>query len=154
MTRARARQWSRTAFALAALFATFPVAGRLLLGEWAFEEATGVAGLFLAAGIYLHIRARRMRTAPDAAMLLDAAIRMVEAGDLERASRILDRAIAENPKFWQAFQCRAEVRLRGGDVAAAIEDFDQAIAIAPREPHLYELRAYAARVAEESGERE
>ena len=32
-TRGRARQWSRTAFAFAALFGSFPIVGRLLFGE-------------------------------------------------------------------------------------------------------------------------
>jgi tetratricopeptide (TPR) repeat protein len=143
VNRARARQWSRTAFALAALFISFPIVGRVLLGEWAFEGATGIAGLWLVAGVYLHIRATRLHTTPDPAAMLEDAIELVEAGDLRRAVRVLDRAIGENPRFWQAFQCRGEVRLRAAQPADAIADFDRALAIAPEEQHLRELRAYA-----------
>jgi hypothetical protein len=35
------------------------------------------------------------------------------------------------------------VRLASGDVSGALADFDHAIAIAPQEPHLYELRSRA-----------
>src|SRR5204863_5374215 len=81
VNRSRARQWSRSAFALAALFASFPIAARLLLGEWAFEGATGIAGLWLAVGVYLYIRSRRLRTLPDPAQLLDEAIRLFSVGE-------------------------------------------------------------------------
>jgi tetratricopeptide (TPR) repeat protein len=143
VNRARARQWSRTAFALAALFASFPIAGRLLLGEWAFDGATGIACLWLAAGAYLHIRATRVHTLADPAALVDDAMQLARLGDIRRAFRVLDRAIAENPRFWQALQCRAEVRLHLGDTGAAVVDLDRAIGIAPEEAHLRELRAYA-----------
>src|SRR5438477_528691 len=63
--RSRTRQWSRTAFALAALFASFPLVARVLLGVWTFEGATGIAGMWLAIGVYLHIRSRRVKPAPD-----------------------------------------------------------------------------------------
>lgn len=139
----RLRQWSRTAFALAALFASFPIVGRLILGEWAFEGAGGVAGLWLALGAYLHIRSRRQWPAADPAALLDDAIQSVAAGDTRRALRLLDRAIAENPWFWQARQCRAEVRLHLGDAEGAMADFDEAIRLAPEEPHLRVLREQA-----------
>lgn len=143
MPRSRLRQWSRTAFALAALFASFPVVGRLVLGEWAFEGATGLACLWLAIGAYLYIRSRRVKQAPDPAALLDDAIQLVAAGDHERAIAILDRIIAQNAWFWQALQCRGEVRLQLGQVSAALDDFDEAIRLAPGEPHLLELRAHA-----------
>lgn len=141
MTRSRARQWSRSAFALSVLFASFPIVGRLVLGEWAFEGAGGIAGLWLFAGVYLHIRSRRLRSTADGAALLDEAIQVAGAGDPAGAAAILDRAIAENPRLWQAYQYRGELRLATGDTAGAAADFDRAIAIAPQEPHLYELRS-------------
>jgi tetratricopeptide (TPR) repeat protein len=143
VTRSRARQWSRSAFALAALFASFPIVGRVLLGEWAFEGSAGIAGLWLFAGVYLHIRSRRLRATPDGAALLDEAIQLAHAGDLEHASQVLERAISENPRLWQAYQYRGELRLAAGEVAGAAADFDRAIEIAPAEPHLYELRSRA-----------
>jgi tetratricopeptide (TPR) repeat protein len=137
------RQWSRTAYALAALFASFPIVGRIVLGEWAFEGAGGVAGLWLALGAYLHVRSRRVRTAPDPSALLEDAVQSASAGDTRRALRVLDRAIGDNPWFWQAYQCRAEIRLHLGDTASAIADLDEAIRLAPEEEHLRELRAQA-----------
>lgn len=144
MNRGKARQWSRTAFALAALFASFPVVGRLILGQWAFEGATGIAGLWLAAGVYLHVRAQRLRTSPDGAALLDEAIQLAGVGDLAASMEVLARAIRENPRLWQAYQYRGELRLASGHAAWAIADFDKAIEIAPQEPHLYVLRERAA----------
>jgi tetratricopeptide (TPR) repeat protein len=143
VNRSRLRQWSRTAYALAALFATFPVAGRLILGHWEFQEAGGIAGLCLAVGAYLHIRSARIKQAPDPAVLLDEAIQAVGGGDTRRALRLLDRAIAENPRFWQAYQCRAEVRAASGEIGPALADLDEAIRRAPGEEHLRELRARA-----------
>ena len=141
--RSRLRQWSRSAFALAALFASFPLAARLFLGEPAFDEALGFAGLCIAIGTYLYIRSRRQIHAPDPAALLDEAIRLASVGEHRRARRILDHLIDENPRFWQAFQCRGEVRTLAGEIGDALDDFDEAIRIAPDEPHLRELRAHA-----------
>jgi tetratricopeptide (TPR) repeat protein len=143
VNRARAYRWSRTAFALAALFASFPIVGRVILGEWAFEGAGGIAGLWLIVGAYLYVRARRMPKVEDGAALLDEAIRLASAGDGERAMRVLDRAIRENPWLWQAYQYRGELRLASGPTEKAIEDFERAIEIAPEEPHLHELRRRA-----------
>src|SRR4051812_43729467 len=143
MTGGRARQWSRTAFALAALFASFPIAGRLLLGEWTFEGATGVAGLWLAAGVYLHIRSRRLAEVPDPAAILDEALQLFAAGEAERAFGLLDRAIEESPRFWQAYQYRGVARVQGGDISGGLADFDEAIRLAPGESHLLELRQQA-----------
>jgi tetratricopeptide (TPR) repeat protein len=143
VTRARWLQWSRTAFALAALFASFALTARRALGEWAFEGAGGFAGLWFAAGVYLFIRGRRLKPAPDPAALLDEAIHLATAGDTARAIGVLNRAIAENPWFWQALQSRAEIRFHLGDVEQAVADFDAAIRLAPDEPHLRELREQA-----------
>jgi tetratricopeptide (TPR) repeat protein len=143
MNRGRARQWSRTAYALAAVFASFPIAGRLLLGEWTFEGATGLAGLWLAIGVYLHIRSRRLKAIPDPAAILDEALQLLSSGDPDGAFALLDRAILESPRFWQAYQHRGLARLQFGDTSAALSDFDEAIRLAPDEPQLYELRSRA-----------
>jgi tetratricopeptide (TPR) repeat protein len=143
VTRSRWLQWSRTSFALAALFASFPLTARLVLGEWAFQGAGGVAGLWFAAGVYLYIRGRRLRTAADPSALLDEAIQMARVGDTARALRLLNHIAAQNPWFWQAFQRRGELRLQLGELDAAIADLDEAIRLAPGEPHLRELREQA-----------
>ncbi len=75
--------------------------------------------------------------------MLDEAIQLVSAGETARALRVLGRTIAVNPWFWQAFQYRGLIRLRRGEFDAAIADFDEAIRLAPDEPHLRELRAEA-----------
>ena len=143
MNRERVRQWSRTAFALAALFASFPIAGLLFLGQWTFEGATGLAGLWLALGVYLHIRSRRIAPAPDPAVMIDEALQLFSAGESERAFALLDRTIVESPRFWQAYQCRGEARVQNGEISGALADFDEAIRLAPDESHLYALRSHA-----------
>jgi tetratricopeptide (TPR) repeat protein len=143
VNRARTRRWSRTAFALAALFASFPIAGRLILGEWAFEGAGGIAGLWLMVGAYLYVRVQRMSKVEDGAALLDEAIHLASTGEPDRATKVLDRAIKENPSLWQAFQYRGELQMAMGATEKALEDFDKAIELAPEEPHLHELRARA-----------
>jgi tetratricopeptide (TPR) repeat protein len=148
---ARTQQLSRTALGLAAVFASFPIAGRLILGEWTFDGAAGLAGLLLAAGVYLHIRARRLRTAPDPAAMLEEAIESMRAGRTDRALRLLNRTIAENPRFWQALQHRGHAHLARGNAAAALADFDEAIRLAPDEPHLLEWRSRAEERLRESG---
>ena len=71
-----ARQWSRAAWALALLFGSFPVVGRLVLGDWEFGGSAEIACLLLLAGIYFHLRSRRRYSAcPDPATLLDQANR-------------------------------------------------------------------------------
>src|SRR5438034_11577826 len=65
-------QWSRTAFAIALVFGSFPVAGRIFLGDWEFEAAAGIACLCAVAGIYFRVLDRRaFRAIPDLAAMLD-----------------------------------------------------------------------------------
>jgi hypothetical protein len=143
--RARARQWSRTAWALAALFASLPLASRLLLGSWAFEGAGGIAFLCFLFGAYWHILARRYRSLPDPAARLDEAIQAARSGELERAIALLTREIRLSPGLWQAYQYRGETFLLLPDGApAALADFEAAIRLAPGEMHLIELRDRAA----------
>lgn len=122
---------------------------RIVLGDWAFEGAGGLAGLWLAGGVYCHIRGRRLKTAPDPAATLDEVLALAAAGRMEDALPIVDRTIAENPRFWQAYQCRGELRLLMGDASAALADFDAALRLAPDEPHLREWRS---RAGEQLGE--
>jgi hypothetical protein len=144
--RARAREWSRTAWALAALFASLPVANRLLFGDWAFESAAGIAFVCLLLGTYWHIVARRHRTLPDPATRLEEAIEAARAGQIDRAIQLLSCEIRLSPELWQAYQYRGELYLlRPDGTRAALSDFDIAIRLAPQEEHLRALRDRAAR---------
>jgi tetratricopeptide (TPR) repeat protein len=137
-------QWSRTAFAIAVVFASLPVASRIFLGDWEFESAAGIACLCAMAGVYFHIRDRRaFRGIPDAAAMLDQAHRMALAGRTDRAIARLNTAIRLTPRFWQAYQFRGELCLLAQRPQDAVRDFDQAIQLSPIEPHLYALRAQA-----------
>jgi len=131
-----ARQWSRAAWALAALFGSLPVAGRLVFGSWEFTSAMGIACLLALAGGYFHVRSRRYRTKPDPATLLDQAHRLAASGRTDRALALLTRTIRQSPKLWQAYQYRGELRLRLGECALAADDFSEAMRLAPDEPHL------------------
>ena len=139
----RVQQLSRTAMVLAGLFASFPIAGRLILGKWTFDGAAGLAGLFLVAAVYLHVRSRRVHTAPDPSAMLDEAIHLIRTNRMDRALRILNRIIAENPWFWQAIHRRGEAHLARADASAALADFNEAIRLAPGEARLVEWRSRA-----------
>jgi tetratricopeptide (TPR) repeat protein len=130
------RQWSRTAWALALVFASFPLVGRLVLGDWEFTGSFELACLLAIAGTYLHLRERRHISKPDPATLLDQANRLAAEGRIDRAIALLSRTIRQSPKLWQAYQYRGELRLRTGAPALAAEDFAEAIRIAPHEQHL------------------
>jgi regulator of sirC expression with transglutaminase-like and TPR domain len=45
--------------------------------------------------------------------------------------------------LWQAFQYRGELYLRQQSFDAALQDLNEAIRLAPEEPHLYILRGQA-----------
>jgi cytochrome c-type biogenesis protein CcmH/NrfG len=134
-----ARQWSRAAWALAVLFGSLPVAGRLVLGSWEFVSAGEIACFLLLTGLYFHVRSRRYATKPDPATLLDQANRLAASGRPDRALAVLTKTIRQSPKLWQAYQYRGELRLRLGDRLLAAEDFADAIRLAPDEPHLHVL---------------
>jgi tetratricopeptide (TPR) repeat protein len=149
MTRqARARQWSRAAWAMAILFASLPVACRVFVGAWGFEGAFEISCLCLVLGTYLHLLSRRSLPAiPDAATLLDRAIRLALEGQTDRGILLLTDAIRLNPRLWQAFQYRGELYLlQSQTLDAALNDFTEAIRLAPEEPHLYVLRGQAHRL--------
>lgn len=136
-----ARQWSRAAWGLAALFGSLPVMGRLVLGSWEFAGAAEIACLLAMAGAYFHFRSRRYASRPDPATLLDQANQFANNGRPDRALSLLTKTIRQNPKLWQAYQYRGELRLRLGEFALAAEDFCDAIRLAPDEPHLRRLLA-------------
>ena len=134
-----ARRWSRAAWALALLFGSLPLAGRLVLGGWEFVSAGEIACLLILAGAYFHLRSRRFATKPDPATLLDTANRLAASGRPDRALAVLTRTIRHSPRLWQAYQYRGELRLRVGDRLLAAQDFSEAIRLAPDEPHLQVL---------------
>jgi cytochrome c-type biogenesis protein CcmH/NrfG len=142
----RAKQLSRTAWALAILFGSLPLVSRVLLGVWTFEGAAGIAILLVMLGAYFHFRGwRHLRTIPDYATLLDRANRKAREGTNEAAIALLTKAIRLNPRLWQAFQYRGELYLWLQNSTAALADFAEAIRLAPKEPHLFMLRAEAYR---------
>jgi tetratricopeptide (TPR) repeat protein len=140
----QASRWSRTALALALLFASLPVASKLFLGSWGFPDATLLACLCLILAAYFQIRGRRsFRVIPDGAALLDGAIECAASGQSGEAIALLTEAIRLNPRLWQAFQYRGELYLQRGSVDAALQDFDRAIGLVPGESHIHVLRGYA-----------
>ncbi len=140
---ARARQWSRAAWGLALLFASLPIAGGLFLGGFGFPGAGELSGICFLLGLYLYIRSRRMPQLPDAAAMLEQSIGLGAAGQTEEAIALLTKTIRLSPQFWQAFQLRGSLHLRGNSLHKAIEDFTAAIRLAPEEAHLYALRGQA-----------
>ena len=139
----RVRQWGRAALALAFLFASLPLAGRLFLGSWRFDGALDLACLCLVAAAYLYFAGRESRPPlPDSAAVLDEALRLAASGATSRALALLDEALRLSPHLWQARQYRGQIRLGQSDgVEAALKDFTEAIRLAPGEPHLYILRS-------------
>jgi tetratricopeptide (TPR) repeat protein len=149
-----AHRWSRSAWALALVFGSLPLVGRLVLGTWEFGGAAEIAGLALLVGAYFQWRVWRIVAIPDAATLLDRASRLAASGRVERAVAVLTKAIRQSPKLWQAYQYRGELRLRLGEFSVAAQDFSEAIRLAPNEPHLHVLReqAFAAQLQRAPGE--
>jgi tetratricopeptide (TPR) repeat protein len=131
--------------ALAVLFASMPLASKLFLGSWGFDGASAIACLCLIAAAYLYFAGRQSRLPiPDPAALLSEAIRLVESGETGQGIALLDEALRLSPRLWQARQYRGEIRLAEPDAAgSAIQDFTEAIRLAPGEPHLYVLRSHA-----------
>jgi tetratricopeptide (TPR) repeat protein len=139
--RARARQWSRTAFAMAVVFGSLPLASRIFLGGWGFDGAAEIGCLCLIAGVYFHIVSRRFPAVPDPATILGRAGERAASGRPDRAIALLTEGIRLSPELWQAYQYRGELYLQqGGQTDAARQDFSEAIRLAPGEPHLYLLR--------------
>lgn len=128
--------------AIGLLFASMPVAGRIILGAWAFQESAAISIICFAIAAYLHLRGRGPTTAiPDSAEMMDRAFRLTASGRLARAIALLTKTLRLDKKRWQAFQYRAELRASQGDYRGALDDLSQAIRLAPEERHLYLLRA-------------
>ena len=118
-----------------------PVAARIVLGVWAFQEAAAIAVICFALAGYLHLRSRgRILSIPDSAAMMDRASRLTASGRLARAISVLTKALGLDRKLWQAFQYRAELRASQADYRGALDDISEAIRLAPEEPHLYLLR--------------
>ena len=71
-------------------------------------------------------------TPPDARILA-----LLQAGDVEGAARLASAAIAAGGLHPLLFDARGAWRLLDGDPAAALSDFAQALALAPRNPGLH-----------------
>jgi tetratricopeptide (TPR) repeat protein len=129
------------AWAMAFLFASMPVASKLFLGVWGFDGAAEIACLCLVLGTYFHIAGRRRSPAiPDPATMLDQAMQLALSGQTDEAIALLTETIRLSPQLWQAFQYRGELYLRQQSFDAALQDLNEAIRLAPEEPHLYILR--------------
>jgi len=127
-----ARQWRWAALALAVLFASLPLAAKLLLRSWEFDGAHGIACLLLAVAGSLLRRAREAGADPRSRCHPDAAIRVVALGQTDRGLALLDEALRLSPRLWQARQYRGEMRLAASDAAeSALQDFTEAIRLAP-----------------------
>jgi tetratricopeptide (TPR) repeat protein len=140
----RARQWSRAALALAVVFGSLPLTSRVILGNWGFDEAPAIACLLLVAAAYLYLAGRvRQPPIPDSATILGEAIRMAASGETNRGIALLNEAFRLNPRLWQAREYRGHIRLEEFAAAeSALQDFTDAIRLAPAEPHLYILRSH------------
>ena len=140
----RARRWCRGALALALLFASLPLASKLFLGSWGFDAAPGIASLCLAAAAYLYLAGRVPRPPiPDSATILGEAIRLAASGETDQGIALLDEAFRQSPHLWQARQYRGQIRLaKPAGAESALQDFTDAIRLAPNEPHLYILRSH------------
>jgi tetratricopeptide (TPR) repeat protein len=136
------KRWTRTVVAVGVLFATMPMASRILIGVWGFHEAAAISIICFVAGIYLYARnlGRRLWI-PDGATMLDRARRLGAAGKVPKAISVLTQTIRLDPLLWQAYEYRGYLRLAQSEYGEALKDFSEAIRMAPREQHLYVLRA-------------
>lgn len=140
----RVRQWSRTAYALALLFGSLPLASKLFVGVWGFEGSAELAFLCLILGTYFRVIGwRNSFKVRDAATMLDRAMRQARGGNTDQAIELLTQTIHRDPRFWQALQYRGELHLFRGHPAAALQDFMEAARLAPNETHLRALREQA-----------
>jgi hypothetical protein len=92
--RIRARQWSRAAFVIAALFAS--------LGLWGFDGAWSLVVLSAVAGVYFHILGRRHGKLPDPALMLERAQELAAEGRVEEARGLLAETVRLSPWFTEA----------------------------------------------------
>jgi tetratricopeptide (TPR) repeat protein len=140
----RARQWCWAALALALIFASLPLAGKLFLGSWRFDGALDIACLCMLGAAYLYFveRDRRPQT-PDSTAILDKALQLAARGATCRGLALLDKALRLDPGLWQAWEYRGQMHLGEPDgTESALKDFTEAIRLAPDEPHPYILRSH------------
>jgi Flp pilus assembly protein TadD len=127
---------------MAVVFGSLPLAAKLFLGSWDFDGAAEIGCLCLIVGTYFHVVSRRFPAVPDPATILERAGERARAGRPDQAIALLTEGIRLSPQLWQAFQYRGELHLQGEQLEAAIQDFSEAIRLAPREPHLHLLRGH------------
>jgi len=141
--RSRVLQWARATWGMAALFGSLPVASRIFLGSWGFPEAAELSFVCLTVGTYLEIRGRRrLKALRDDATALERALSLAAEGRTREAEAVLTKAVRISPKLWQAYQYRGQLRMHQPDFwSEALADFNEAIRLAPKEPHLYTLRS-------------
>jgi len=135
---------SGRAGALGLLFANLPLAGKLFLGSWRFDGALAIACLCLIAAAYLYFVGREgWPSIPDSAAILDEAPRLAASGRPPGGLALLDEALRQSPRLWQAWEYRGQIHLGEPDATrSALQDFTEAIRLAPDEPHLYILRSH------------
>jgi regulator of sirC expression with transglutaminase-like and TPR domain len=81
--------------------------------------------------------------------MLYRALELASSRGPGEALALLNRTIGQSPRFWQAFQCRAELHLAQQAPTLALADVSTAILLAPAEAHLYRLRAHIYALLEE-----
>jgi tetratricopeptide (TPR) repeat protein len=98
--------------------------------------------MFAATYLYFVGRDRRPQT-PDSAAILDKALQLAATGATGRGLALLDKALRLDPGLWQAWEYRGQIHLSEPDsTESALQDFTEAIRLAPDEPHLYILRSH------------
>ncbi len=93
----RARQWCRAALALALIFASLPLAGKLFLGSWRFDALDIACLCMLAAGYLYFVERDRRPPTPDSATILNRALQLAASGATGRGLAILDEALRLDP---------------------------------------------------------
>jgi tetratricopeptide (TPR) repeat protein len=126
------------------LFASLPLMGKLFLGSWRFDGALAAACLCLIAAAYLYFLGREDRPSiPDSGAILGEALRLAASGATDQGLALLDEALRLDPRLWQAWEYRGQIHLLKPDATqSALQDFTEAIRLAPGEPHLYILRSH------------
>jgi tetratricopeptide (TPR) repeat protein len=83
------------------------------------------------------------------AMVMEARLKMDDAFDFAAAGKLLDQALAINPKHVGAFAVRAGMDLRDGDLDAANAEIDKGLAVNAGDLELLSLRAAARFLADD-----
>lgn len=75
--------------------------------------------------------------AGKAAEIYNQGLQLQERGDLANALLAYDKAVSLNPKFADAYNNRANIKLSRGDIDGALADLSAVIAIDPKHPLSY-----------------